>query len=151
MMPKSFPLLTLACVQQGMTAQRQKTLLFKVSLVHRPRDLNWSEFSAFLTLIRNHKIRDLGGSKVVGLGGTILCTFSVCVGRAGHSVWLIFPLVSSEMREQSRSGQHGEIRLHFSFPLFRSAGQCPYRASRKFFLRRMKEAVAMESILPPSC
>lgn len=103
-----------------MTAQRQKTLLFKVSLVHRPRDLNWSEFSTLLTLIRNHKIRDLGGSKVVGLGGTILYTFSVCVvgGGAGHSVWLMFPLVNSEMREQSRSGQHGEIRLHFALPLF---------------------------------
>ena len=87
-----------------MTAQRQKTLLFKVSLVHRPRDLNWSEFSAFLTLIRNHKIRDLGESKVVGLGGTILCTFSVCVGGAGHSVWLMFPLVSSdEGTEQVRA------------------------------------------------
>lgn len=116
-MPKSLPVLTLACVQ-GMTAQRQKALLFQVSLAHRPRDLNWSEFSTFLTLIRNCKIRDLGGSKVVGLGGTILYTFSACVAGAGHSVWLMFPLVNSEMRKQSRSGQRGEIGLHSALPLF---------------------------------
>lgn len=100
-----------------MTAQRQKALLFKVSLAHRPRDLNRSEFSAFLTLVRNCN-RDLGGSQVVGLGGTISYTYSVRVAGVGHSVWLMFPLVNSEMRRQSRSGPRGEIGLHSALPLF---------------------------------